>query len=332
MFENRNGEMDMYRKLRQGMVLCLVWVVIMLTACDAGLAGGQETADGETYSDGQIMVIVATERNRYRELYTDQIWEVEVDGNGTTFQTYLLNEIRDFITELKMMNLLADEKGVRLTGQEKEQMQELAHQYYETLTEEDLQYIGAGEEEIERLYEQYDRANKLVEELTKDVNLEISDSEARVITVQEIIVSDEETAKQLHEMVMAEGADFASLARSYSEEETVERQVGRGESEKDYEDIVFWLEEGQISDVIEQDGRYYVVKVIDDYDEEATQERKDRLALQRKNQAFRRIYDEFAVRSQAEIESRIWDGSVIHEGEDSTTTAFFTMYQEYRNP
>ncbi len=314
------------------MILCLVWMVIMLTACGAGLAGGQETADGETYSDGQIMVIVATERNRYRELYTDQIWEVEVDEDGTTFRTYLLNEIRDFITELKMMNLLADEKGVRLTGQEKEQMQELAHQYYETLTEEDIQYIGASEEEIERLYEQYDRANKLVEELTKDVNLEISDSEARVITVQEIVVSDEETANQLHEMVMAEGADFASLARTYSEEETVERQVGRGESEKDYEDIVFWLEEGQISDVIEQDGRYSIVKVIDDYDEEATQERKDRLALQRKNQAFRRIYDEFAARSQTEIESRIWDGSVIHEGEASTTTAFFTMYQEYRNP
>ncbi len=314
------------------MILCLVWVVIALTACGAGPAGRQEAADSNTYSDGQIMVIVATERNRYRELYTDQIWEVQVDEDGTIFRTYLLKEIRDFITELKLMNLLADERGVRLTGQEKEQMQELASQYYETLTKEDLQYMGVNEEEVEQLYEQYDRANKLVEELTKDVNLEISDSEARVITVQEIIVSEEETAAQLYEMAMAEGADFASLARSYSEEETVERQIGRGESDKTYEDIVFWLEEGQVSDVIMQDGRYYIVKVIDDYDEQATQERKDRLALQRKNQAFRRIYDEFAARTRVEIESGIWDGPVIHEGEDSTTTAFFTMYQEYRNP
>ncbi|MCD8222053.1 MAG: peptidylprolyl isomerase [Clostridiales bacterium] len=322
----------MYKNFRRSAIFCLIWMAVTLTACGAGLAGGQEAADSNTYSDGQIMVIVATERNRYRELYTDQIWEVQVDEDGTTFRTYLLKEIRDFITELKLMNLLADERGVRLTGQEKEQMQELAAQYYETLTKEDLQYMGVNEEEVEQLYEQYDRANKLVEELTKDVNLEISDSEARVITVQEIIVSEEETAAQLYEMAMAEGADFVSLARSYSEEETVERQVGRGESDKTYEDIVFWLEEGQVSDVIMQDGRYYIVKVIDDYDEQATQERKDRLALQRKNQAFRRIYDEFAARTRVEIESGIWDGPVIHEGEDSTTTAFFTMYQEYRNP
>ena len=57
------------------------------------------------------------------------------------------------------------------------------------------------------MYEAYHRANKLVDELTKDVSLEISDSEARVIQVQEIAVSEEAKAQEVYEKVVSEGAD-----------------------------------------------------------------------------------------------------------------------------
>lgn len=46
-------------------------------------------------------------------------------------------------------------------------------------------------QDVYELYEDYHLANKLVDELTGQVDLEISDSEAKVITVQEISVSDE---------------------------------------------------------------------------------------------------------------------------------------------
>ncbi len=315
----------MVKSLRRRILILCLAAVITLTAC----GNSSDPSRDAFYSDGQIMVILATERNRYRELYTDRIWTIEVDDKGTTFQTYLLNEIKEFMCKLKTMNLLADQEDIRLTGQEKEQMQQLAKDYYETLTPEDKKYIKASENEIADLYQQYDRANKLVDELTKDVNLEISDSEAKIIRVQEIAVDDEDIAERLLAIAQANILDFADLAQTYTERDEVERSIGRGETGPVYEEAVFGLEAGELSDVFEEDGYYWIVKVVDDYDEEATQERKEKLTLQRKDQAFSEIFETFSAENPMEADSKVLSIKTMEQGEDSTTTSFFTMYREF---
>lgn len=299
------------------------------TACSNGIPIVSEVKETQGYTDQQTMLIVATERNRYRKVYTDQIWQVDVSDDGTTFQTYLLGEIQDFLRELKTMNLLADQEEITLTSQEKETLRELSKQYYDSLTDEDRAYIGADKDDVYTMYEAYHRANKLVDELTKNVNLEISDSEAKVITVQEIKLSDEARAREVYEQVTAEGADFASIARTVSEDSSIDKSVGRSERPKSYEDPVFALEPGQISPVFEEGGAWYIVKCINDYDETATLERKQKLALQRKNQAFSQIYDAFAAEHAVEIRGSIWEDISLNDGADSTTTGFFEMYQDY---
>lgn len=301
------------------------------TACSNGIPIVSEVRETQGYTDPQTMLIVATERNRYRQIYTDQIWQVQVGEDGATFQTYLLGQIQEFLRELKTMNLLADQEEIALTSQEKEQLRTLSEQYYTSLTDADRAYIGADKEDIYAMYEAYHRANRLVDEVTKDVNLEISDSEAKVITVQEIKLSDGDRAQDVYGQVTAEGADFATIARTVSEDSTIEKSVGRSERSRSYEDPVFALESGQISPVFEADGAWYIVKCINDYDETATLERKQKLALQRKNQAFRQIYDAFAAEHIVEIRGSIWEDISLNDGADSTTTGFFEMYQEYMN-
>lgn len=319
-----------------------IWKALALTAaltlglgatgCSSGIPIVSEVRETEGYTDSQTMLVVATERNRYRQIYTDQIWKVQVDDDGTTFQHYLLGEIQDFLREMKTMNLLADQEEISLTSQEKERLRELSEQYYESLSEEDRAYTGAGKDDIYTMYEAYHRANKLVDELTRDVNLEISDSEAKVITVQEIRLGDAARAQEIYGQVTVENADFSSIARTVSEDDSIEKSVGRSERTKAYEDVVFALESGQISPVIEDGGAWYIVKCINDYDEEATLERKQKLALQRKNQAFREIYDVFAAEHPVEIRGSIWDDISLTDGAASTTTGFFEMYQDFMNP
>lgn len=322
---------EIMKSIKQQIALLSSAAILLLSAasCSVEMPIVSEVGLEQAYSNEQTMIIIATERNRCRDVYTDQIWQVDVDGEGTTFQKYLLNEIQKFMRELKTLNLLADERDIRLTGQERERIRELAAQYYESLTTEDLGYIGASEEDVRFLYEQYCRANKLVDELTKDVNLEISDSEAKVIRVQEIAVDDAAFAESIRAQAAAEGSDFLSLARSVSKEEEVEKPIGRGEPAKEYEEAVFSLEEGQVSEVIPLDGLYYIVKVVDDYDEDATQERKAKLAMQRKNQAFRQIYDAFEQEHPINLRGDLWDTSTMDRGEGSTTTDFFTIYHEF---
>ena len=293
-----------------------------------GFSIRKETGDTSGFPDAQAMLIITTEANRYRTVYTDQIWQVQV-GEEESFQLYLLEQIRTFLKEVKTMNLLADERGIQLTGQEKEQLRQLSSEFYQSLTEADRECIGASEEDVYAMYEAYHRANRLVDEVTKNVDLEISDSEARVMKVQELCLETEESAQAAFHQLSEEGTNFSSVARAIREEGYKEESVGRGERSAAYETAVFSLEDGQLSQPFADGDSWYLVKCVDSYDEDATLERKERLALQRKNQAFRRIYDTFAGEHPVEIQGSIWENVNLTEMGQSTTVDFFERYQEY---
>lgn len=293
-----------------------------------GFSIRKETGDTSGFPDAQAMLIITTEANRYRTVYTDQIWQVQV-GEEESFQLYLLEQIRTFLKEVKTMNLLADERGIQLTGQEKEQLRQLSSEFYQSLTEADRECIGASEEDVYAMYEAYHRANRLVDEVTKNVDLEISDSEARVMKIQELCLETEESAQEAFQQLSEEGTNFSSVARAIREEGYKEQSVGRGERSAAYETAVFSLEDGQLSQPFADGDSWYLVKCVDSYDEDATLERKERLALQRKNQAFRRIYDTFAGEHPVEIQGSIWENVNLTEMGQSTTVDFFERYQEY---
>ena len=293
-----------------------------------GFSIRKETGDTSGFPDAQAMLIITTEANRYRTVYTDQIWQVQV-GEEESFQLYLLEQIRTFLKEVKTMNLLADEREIQLTGQEKEQLRQLSSEFYQSLTEADRECIGASEEDVYAMYEAYHRANRLVDEVTKNVDLEISDSEARVMKIQELCLETEESAQEAFQQLSEEGTNFSSVARAIREEGYKEESVGRGERSAAYETAVFSLEDGQLSQPFADGDSWYLVKCVDSYDEDATLERKERLALQRKNQAFRRIYDTFAGEHPVEIQGSIWENVDLTEMGQSTTVDFFERYQEY---
>lgn len=293
-----------------------------------GFSIRKETGDTSGFPDAQAMLIITTEANRYRTVYTDQIWQVQV-GEEESFQLYLLEQIRTFLKEVKTMNLLADERGIQLTGQEKDQLRQLSSEFYQSLTEADRECIGASEEDVYAMYEAYHRANRLVDEVTKNVDLEISDSEARVMKIQELCLETEESAQEAFQQLSEEGTNFSSVARAIREEGYKEESVGRGERSAAYEAAVFSLEDGQLSQPFADGDSWYLVKCVDSYDEDATLERKERLALQRKNQAFRRIYDTFAGEHPVEIQGSIWENVDLTEMGQSTTVDFFERYQEY---
>ena len=44
--------------------------IMFLTACSVNIPMVSDSADTEGYTDAQTMLIIATERNRYRQVYT----------------------------------------------------------------------------------------------------------------------------------------------------------------------------------------------------------------------------------------------------------------------
>ena len=60
------------------------------------------------YTKGQMMVIAITERNRYQNIYTSELWSVKADQNGDTFEDRLMDQVEQFLIELATTNLMAE--------------------------------------------------------------------------------------------------------------------------------------------------------------------------------------------------------------------------------
>ena len=78
--------------------------------------------------------------------------------------------------------------------------------------------FGRTEEKAEVWYTDYWTAEKLVETITGDMNMEVSDSEAKVISVAQIQVSDRTRAEEIRSKIQEEGMDFFAAAKEYSED------------------------------------------------------------------------------------------------------------------
>ena len=174
--------------------------VCLLTGCKGNLSIMSDSKEVRGYSIPQTMIVVTNERNRYEEVYTDALWDVRLE-DGTSFESYLLDQIELFLQNMKAMTLLAKEQGVELTSAEKDQLRRLSETYYSSLTPEDIAYMGIEQDDVLTMYQEYHLANKIVSELTREMNLEVSDSEAKVITLQKIVLADEETASSVYRRV-----------------------------------------------------------------------------------------------------------------------------------
>ena len=137
---------------RKGVFLAAVFLSACLAGCKAALPVPGDGQNVEGYSRADIMVIATTEKNRYEAVCTDQIWQVSLEERGETFDDYLTEQIRCFMDELKVMNLLAEEREVALTAEERAAMAEASQVYYERLTDADISYMGVTRESVKSLF------------------------------------------------------------------------------------------------------------------------------------------------------------------------------------
>lgn len=289
--KNRNGK-TRSRGWLAGLLGLLCVSLCALSGCSEGTALPESKRTEKGYSMAQIRMIASTEKNRYEALCTDALWQAKAGSQGESFERYLKTQLQSFLDEMKVMNLLAEETEISLTPQEQSAMMEAAAEYYQALSAEDIARMELTREEVQALYLDYCLAEKLVTELTGDLSLEVSDSEAKVIVLLQAEARTEEAAEAFLAAASAEGAEFERCATERGLSVT-ERRLGRKEEGAEYEAAAFSLEEGELSPVIAGEDAYYVVKCLNAYDREATAERKEQIYEGRRQKAFRDLYDSY---------------------------------------
>ena len=307
--------------------LAIVLAVSVLSGCQMAEVISSEKGGVKEYGKPETMMILSTEKFRYEELYTDKIWEAAVDHRGTAFESVLISQVHDFMQELKLMSNMAEEREISLTSREKELVKEAASRYWNALGADQAEAFELEARDAEELYRDYWMAEKLVEQLTGGMNLEVSDSEAKVIEVAQIEVSDRAAAEEILALVQTENSDFNAIAKEYSENEEIKKKIHYGMLGDAYERAAYGLAADEISGIVEESGKYYILKCINDYDVEATKARKEEMVRQKKNEAFHSSYQAYKADKTLNGDVELWSSLSMGEIPD-TEADFFAIFEE----
>ena len=249
------------------------------------------------------------------------------DFGEESLEEYIKEVTIDELTRIACMEQIAKSQELELTEEEEKKIKEMAEIYYDSLSEEEISYIGASKKNIESYYESYAIAQKLYDSLTQNINIEVSDDEARVIRIQQIYVTNANNASTVNQK-LTNGEDFAAVASNFNEATVVETTVARGTLPEEVEEIAFNLDNDAVSGMIESDGDYYFIKCLNKFEEELTEANKANIIVKREKAQFEDAYLDFTEKAEYDLNEELWESVTIAEEEAITTDSFFEVFEE----
>lgn len=296
--------------------------------------------DGSEFTYAEAMLYITTEKNLYENAYGNDIWDKDL--GGVTLEEYVKANIKNQLANIKTLNLLAKDQGVKLNNDEEERAVKAANTYLEGLSDEEIKYMGISQKTVEKAYKEYILADKVYGELTKDINPEISDSEAKVIKVASIYgktytidnedvrtdyTDDEkEKVKSRLEKLLQEinnGGDFQTIAANNTDADQVEYQFGKGDMIQEFEDAAYALKADEISGIVETPDGFYIIKCISDYMEDETNTRKEEMIKEQKEEYFLSIYNPFVEVLSSEFNEDLWKNVKFTEMSEIKVSNFY---------
>ncbi|MBO6133387.1 MAG: peptidylprolyl isomerase [Lachnospiraceae bacterium] len=294
----------------------------------------------------EISIYMKTAEDQYTNIYGEEIWDQRIKGE--TLEDRLKSTMLARVAQIKSMNLLAESMEISLEDSEIELSQRAGKEYVDELSDK-AESLGVNQGLVSKMYEEYALADKVYKKITDQVNPEISDDEARSITVRQIVLFKGEEAedgsfapydeakqkaiKQKAEDVLSiirdsNGESFEDCVDKYSESDQETLSFSKGEMPQSLEEIAFNMSNGDISDVIETEDSYIIIQILSTFDKAATDENKVRILRQRKKEAFDKVYNEFSAALMSELNVKLWE-SLNFRGESlNTDKNFFEVYEQ----
>ena len=344
------------KKLKQIVCMGIGVLLSLCCLCSCGKDSGGKvvftTAFGEDelFRIGEIsctmpeyMLYLTNMQNEYEDVFGTQIWELTYED--TTLQENVKDIALAQIAQMKSMYLLAKEKEVTLQAGEEERLALAAQEYYNSLSQTEIEAMGISQDMILQLYTEYALAQKVYEMIVSQVNPEISDDEARTVIVEQIVLKTStkdyegnvieysdatkeecrQKIQEIREMAVSGEYDFTELAGKYSEEDTIRSSLKKGDASPIIEDVVFDLETDEVSEVIESETGYHIIKCISTYDKAQTDANKLVIIEERKKEAFGMEYDAFVSKLARKLNDKLWKSVELIHLQDVKTSSFFEV-------
>ncbi|MCD8365505.1 MAG: peptidyl-prolyl cis-trans isomerase [Clostridiales bacterium] len=335
MSHNKRGKAATGSKAGCILALPLTGVLLLTAGCSAAdipvvSAISQSyvfSVGGEKCSVEEAKMILLQYQKEYASLYGIDLWDHDY-GDSASLEQYVKDLTASRLAEVYTLDIIASEQEVELSEEEKTQAETAAQAYLEGFSEEELEFLGTDEQTAADLFERFLLAQKLYTSLTENVSQEVSDDEARVMEMKQICVSDAETAANILSQ-LEEGSDFNSLAESYSESDTASFSVSRTTYDDEITEILFAMDTGDYSEVMEIDGLYYIFYCANYFNEELTESNKENVVSRRMEDAVTSAYDSYTEKLDSVLNEDVWDEVTVDTSLELEGASFEEIYDSY---
>ena len=261
---------------------------------------------------------------QYESLFGSDVWSREIDGQS--FETYARQQVRTKLIRVAYMNELADKRGVVLNREESANISKAAKEYLACVDDASAKRLGLTQEQIEQMFTKFAIASRLYNDMTANLQTEVSADYARVITIQ-YISADSENAINNAKSRLDGGESFFYVARDVNNGGDYECELRRGEMEKEFEEAAYNLATGETSQIVSCGGRYYIIRCVSDNEKTKTEANKNDIIEARKLEEFNRNFEEYEGSIYLHFNDKLWDKTDFNTVNENT--AFEDVFNKY---
>jgi foldase protein PrsA len=319
----------------------LTRLIALLAALALGLAaagcggGGDEDSQSSDVPADAIAVVGDREipKSEYDRLLsqaqaTYEAREQEFPEAGTPEFAQLRNALVKSLVEQAQFEIAAEELDVTVTDEELEtRLDQLKEQFFggdQQAYEKELENQGLTEEQVLKDLRARMISEKVFEEVTSEVQVADEDIQAYFEEnkaqfeqpasreVRHILVKSEARADQIHRQ-LANGGNFAKLAKQFSEDPASKDQGGKytaqqGASVAPFDKVAFNLDTGELSQPVKTQFGWHIIEAVGDVVPASTQKLSDveeqistTLLEEKKNQRISEWVEELQARFADEV-------------------------------
>ena len=348
--ENMNGTV----KKIAGLLLAGVMGTASLTGCSGTIDGtkplitcGEDTV---TVGTGNLMLRMnqATMLSYYSMMggSTTGIWDQDA-GNDKTYGETTRDDV---ISNLETMVLLKQHAGdydVEVTDEEKTKIEEAAKAFMEANTEETINTLSVSQSDVENLLTLYTYQSKMYEPMTADVDTNVEDEEAAqskitycrvdtsdtqnedgtttALTEEEKQVKKDQAQAVLDKLQASEdpaSAHMGALAKEVNEDLSAVDNTFDDEDtllDDKLKEAAKTLQDGQVYDqVVEGENAYFVVRMDSVLDREATDQEKENIVSERKQEAYDKLLEQWTEDADITVNEKEWKKATLTDTEQYT--------------
>lgn len=340
------------------LAMALVTTCIMSSVGCANSANATDvlmTVNNEDVTYGVANFYLRMQQGTYETYYSamlgNDMWNQSIDGSTSFGESTVLSVVDD-LKEMVILSQHAQDYSIALTDDEIKEIETAADAFIADNEEKTLEVMTADKAIIVDYLTLYTVSQRVQEAVKAQADMEVSDEEAAQRSVAYTFFStigetaqdgttteltDEEkatikeNAQSLADKVMAgeqmktvaEAMGYTTVETSYSEDNT-------GSMSEAILETANALQEGQVGDVVEAENGYYVVQLVSEFDEEATEERKVEIVEERQTELYNTTYEAWKSESEVKEDNKVKEklvinGTVTIKGEETTDDSAGTV-------